>query len=67
VPLVLGTSPCAPLARLILLLILMVDETVMLLWSPKVKRMITVSDVLRCLPSGMGEHDKIATMDAPSP
>ena len=43
------------------------DETVMLLWSPKVKRMITGSDVLRCLLSGMGEHEKVAAMDAPGP
>ena len=42
------------------------DETVMLLWSPGVKRMITGSDVLRCLLSGMGEHEKVAAMDAPS-
>ena len=41
------------------------DETVMLLWSQKVKRMITGSDVLRCLLSGMGAHEKVATMDAP--
>jgi metal transporter CNNM len=39
----------------------------MLLWSPGVKRMITGSDVLRCLLSGMGEHEKVAVMDAPSP
>lgn len=43
------------------------DETAMLLWSPGVKRMITGSDVLRCLLSGMGEHEKVAAMDAPSP
>ena len=43
------------------------DETVMLLWSPGVKRMITGSDVLRCLLSGMGEHEKVAAMDAPNP
>ena len=43
------------------------DETVMLLWSPGVKRMITGSDVLRCLLSGMGEHEKVAAMDVPSP
>jgi metal transporter CNNM len=43
------------------------DETVMLLWSPGVKRMITGSDVLRCLLSGMGEHEKVAAMDAPGP
>jgi metal transporter CNNM len=43
------------------------DETVILLWSPGVKRMITGSDVLRCLLSGMGEHEKVAVMDAPSP
>jgi metal transporter CNNM len=43
------------------------DETVMLLWSPGVKRMITGSDVLRCLLSGMGENEKVAAMDAPSP
>lgn len=42
------------------------DETVMLLWSPGVKRMITGSDVLRCLLSGMGEHEKVAVMDAQS-
>jgi len=39
----------------------------MLLWSPKVKRMITGSDVLRCLLSGMGAHEKIAPMYAPGP
>jgi metal transporter CNNM len=43
------------------------DETVMLLWSPGVKRMITGSDVLRCLLSGMGEHEKVAAMDVPGP
>lgn len=43
------------------------DETVMLLWSPGVKRMITGSDVLRCLLTGMGEHEKVAAMDAPGP
>jgi len=43
------------------------DETVMLLWSPTVKRIITGSDVLRCLLSGMGEHDRSALMDAPVP
>ena len=43
------------------------DETVMLLWSPEVKRMITGSDVLRCLLSGMGAHEKIAPMYAPGP
>ncbi|MFW5752640.1 MAG: DUF21 domain-containing protein [Planctomycetota bacterium] len=43
------------------------DETVMLLWSPQVKRMITGSDVLRCLLSGMGAQQKIAAMDAPGP
>jgi hypothetical protein len=42
------------------------DETVMLLWSLGVKRMITGSDVLRCLLSGIGEHEKVAAMDAPS-
>lgn len=31
------------------------DETVVLLWSPKEKRVITGSDVLRCLLSGMGK------------
>ena len=41
------------------------DETVMLLWSPGVKRMITGSDVLRCLLSGMGENEKVAAKDAP--
>ncbi|WP_209425053.1 CNNM domain-containing protein [Pararhodobacter sp. SW119] len=30
------------------------DEAVILLWSPQEKRMITGSDVLRCLLSGMG-------------
>jgi len=39
----------------------------MLLWSLGVKRMITGSDVLRCLLSGMGEHEKVAAIDAPSP
>jgi len=43
------------------------DETAMLLWSPEVKRMITGSDVLRCLLSGMGAHEKIAPMYAPGP
>jgi len=43
------------------------DETVMLLWSTGVKRMITGSDVLRCLLSGMGAHEKVAAMDALSP
>lgn len=43
------------------------DETVMLVWSPGVNRMITGSDVLRCLLSGMGEHEKVAVMDVPSP
>ncbi|WP_372892270.1 DUF21 domain-containing protein [Rhodosalinus sp.] len=43
------------------------DETVILLWSPGAKRMITGSDVLRCLLSGMGKHEKVAVMDAPSP
>ncbi len=33
------------------------DETVMLLWSPGMKRMITGSDVLRCLLAGMGAHE----------
>ena len=32
------------------------DETVILFWSPEAKRMITGSDVLRCLLSGMGEN-----------
>jgi hypothetical protein len=32
------------------------DETVILLWSPEATRMITGSDVLRCLLSGMGEN-----------
>ncbi|SDY71148.1 DUF21 domain-containing protein [Citreimonas salinaria] len=32
------------------------DETVILLWSPGQKRVITGSDVLRCLLSGMGKH-----------
>lgn len=35
-------------------------ETVILLWSPSTKRMITGSDVLRCLLSGMGEHKEFA-------
>lgn len=35
------------------------DETVILLWSPDEKRMITGSDVLRCLLSGMGIHEDI--------
>jgi metal transporter CNNM len=43
------------------------DETIILLWSPGVKRMITGSDVLRCLLSGMGEHEKVAALNAPSP
>jgi metal transporter CNNM len=43
------------------------DETVILLWSQVAKRMITGSDVLRCLLSGMGEHEKVAVMDAPGP
>lgn len=33
------------------------DETVILLWSPDNNRMITGSDVLRCLLSGMGKHE----------
>ncbi|MCA1777497.1 MAG: DUF21 domain-containing protein [Loktanella sp.] len=37
------------------------DETVILLWSPDKKRMITGSDVLRCLLSGMGNHDAAPT------
>lgn len=32
------------------------DETVILLWSPEMKRMITGSDVLRCLLSWMGKR-----------
>jgi hypothetical protein len=40
------------------------DETVMLLWSPGEKRMITGSDVLKCLLSGMGEHERVAVIDA---
>ncbi len=43
------------------------DETVMLLWSPGARRMITGSDVLRCLLSGMGEHEKVAAVAAPGP
>ncbi len=43
------------------------DETVMLLWSPGARRMITGSDALRCLLSGMGEHEKVAAVAAPSP
>lgn len=34
------------------------DESVILLWSPDQKRMITGSDVLRCLLSGMGRQIK---------
>lgn len=36
------------------------DETVILFWSPGEKRMITGSDVLRCLLSGMGEQTDAA-------
>ncbi len=36
------------------------DETVILLWSQEAKRMITGSDVLRCLLSGMGKSDRVA-------
>ena len=36
------------------------DETVILLWSPEAKRMITGSDVLRCLLSGMARPDDTA-------
>ncbi|WP_103332748.1 DUF21 domain-containing protein [Pseudotabrizicola formosa] len=35
------------------------DETVILLWSPDQKRMITGSDVLRCLLSGMGRDGTV--------
>ncbi len=42
------------------------DETVILLWSPGAKRMITGSDVLRCLLSGMGEHQEVAAESEPS-
>ncbi|NDV87810.1 DUF21 domain-containing protein [Aurantimonas aggregata] len=41
------------------------DETVILLWSPEEKRMITGSDVLRCLLSGMGEKKGLAAEAAP--
>ncbi len=34
------------------------DETVVLFWSPGAKRMVTGSDVLRCLLSGMGDQAK---------
>jgi len=43
------------------------DETVMLLWSPEARRMITGSDVLRCLLSGMGAQEKVEVMTAPAP
>ena len=43
------------------------DETVILLWSPEEKRMITGSDVLRCLLSGMGEKKGAAAEGAPGP
>ncbi len=33
------------------------DETIILLWSRYENRMITGSDVLRCLQSGMGRHE----------
>lgn len=36
------------------------DETVILYWSPAEKRMITGSDVLRCLLDGMGHRDQPA-------
>lgn len=36
------------------------DETVILLWSQEAKRMITGSDVLRCLLSGMDRPDRAA-------
>ncbi len=40
------------------------DETVILLWSPGIKRMITGSDVLRCLLAGMGRHEKVGAWKA---
>lgn len=36
------------------------DETIILVWAPEEKRMITGSDVLRCLLSGMGDVAKRA-------
>jgi len=41
------------------------DETVILLWSPEKKRMITGSDVLRCLLSGMAKDVDAASEAAP--
>jgi len=43
------------------------DETVILLWSPGAKRMITGSDVLRCLLSGMGENKDAMAKGTPDP
>lgn len=37
------------------------DETVILLWSEEIKRMITGSDVLRCLLRGMGRRQTTAS------
>ena len=42
------------------------DETVILLWSPDAKRMITGSDVLRCLLSGMAKDVDAMPEAAPS-
>lgn len=41
------------------------DEAVILLWTPGKKRLVTGSDVLRCLLSGMGDHHVVE--GAPSP
>ncbi|WP_085524877.1 hypothetical protein [Maritimibacter sp. HL-12] len=43
------------------------DETVMLLGSPGMKRMIAGSDALRSLLRGMGAQEEVATADAPGP